>query len=227
MRYINLSTVLVYRLVSEKVMERFPDYESLVIAKLILPHEVDRLKRTEKKTPHEMTWTPILWATKLLTRARTEGKIQIEAPVFANLISSFQPIECANRKILNYNWVNFPLAYTQVATFAVYIYFFAALFGRQFLIPNDAKLDSKTFPNLTDIPFSNEAPFKNHTPYFYVPIFTLVEFFCYFGWIKVAETLLNPFGNDDEDFKINYLIDRNLQVCTFKNIFFKTAIPLH
>ena len=32
------------------------------------------------------------------------------------------------------------------------------------------------------------------------------------GWIKVAETLLNPFGDDDEDFDINYLIDRNLQV---------------
>ena len=29
---------------------------------------------------------------------------------------------------------------------------------------------------------------------------------------QVAETLLNPFGDDDEDFDINYLIDRNLQV---------------
>ena len=32
------------------------------------------------------------------------------------------------------------------------------------------------------------------------------------GWIKVAETLLNPFGDDDEDFQINYLIDRNFHV---------------
>ena len=32
------------------------------------------------------------------------------------------------------------------------------------------------------------------------------------GWIKVAEMLLNPFGDDDEDFQINYLVDRNLQV---------------
>ena len=43
-------------------------------------------------------------------------------------------------------------------------------------------------------------------------------FFLFFsGWIKVAETLLNPFGDDDEDFHINYLIDRNLQVS--KNAF--------
>ena len=46
----------------------------------------------------------------------------------------------------------------------------------------------------------------------YIPFFTIIEFIGYIGWIKVAETLLNPWGDDDEDFQINYLIDRNFQV---------------
>ena len=46
----------------------------------------------------------------------------------------------------------------------------------------------------------------------YVPLFTFVQFVAFFGWIKVAESLLNPFGDDDDDFQINYLIDRNMEV---------------
>ena len=106
-------------------------------AKLLLPHEIQRLERADARTPHESTWTPILWALKLLTRARQERKIELEAPIFANLQSAFGSIEAANRKILNYGWVNFPLAYVQVATISVFLYFLAALFGRQYLIPSD------------------------------------------------------------------------------------------
>ncbi len=57
----------------------------------------------------------MLWALKLIQRARTEGKITIEAPVYGTLVSGFDYIETSNRKILNYGWVNFPLAYTQVS----------------------------------------------------------------------------------------------------------------
>ena len=70
MRYVNLSTILAYRLVSQKVMDRFPDYDSLVQAKLMLPNEVKRLQKVDERTPHESTWTPILWAMKLLTLGR-------------------------------------------------------------------------------------------------------------------------------------------------------------
>ena len=77
------------------------------------------------------------------------GKVVIEPPVYANLISSFDYVEGCNRKILNYGWVNFPLAYTQVASVSVFVYFLAALFGRQFLEPQPAHMDNATFPNIS------------------------------------------------------------------------------
>ncbi len=45
MRYLNVSTVLVYRLVSIPVRERFPTYDALVDENMLLPHERDRLNR--------------------------------------------------------------------------------------------------------------------------------------------------------------------------------------
>ena len=115
------------------------------------------------------------------------------------------------RVLLNYGWLNFPLAYTQVATFSVFTYFLVALFGRQYLIPREAELNQEVFPHLA-VTYSNTAPFDQHTPDIYIPFFTLVEIVSYVGWIKVAQTLLNPFGEDEQDFQVNYIIDRNLQV---------------
>ena len=173
MRYVNLSIVLVFRLISVKVRKRFPNYRSLVEAKLMLPHEVERLVHVDVCMPHESTWTPILWALKLLQRARTEEKIIIEAPIYANLVSAFEYIGHCNRKLLNHGWVNFPLAYTQVATISVYAYLIASLFGAQFLIPR--KPDTSTFPTI-NATFSATPPFDKHTPNGYFPVFTIVEF---------------------------------------------------
>uniref|UniRef100_A0A183E7I6 Bestrophin homolog n=1 Tax=Gongylonema pulchrum TaxID=637853 RepID=A0A183E7I6_9BILA len=46
-----------------------------------------------------------------------------------------------------------------------------------------------------------------------VPIVTMMEFIIFVGWMKVAEGLLNPFGEDDDDFECNFLLDKNLAVC--------------
>ena len=46
----------------------------------------------------------------------------------------------------------------------------------------------------------------------YYPIFLTFKFLFYFGWLKVAQTLYNPFGEDDEDFQLNDLIQRHLKV---------------
>ncbi|XP_040563588.1 bestrophin-3 [Lepeophtheirus salmonis] len=212
MRYVNVSTILVFRLVSKKAMNRFPTFESMAAADLLLKRETEQLERIDAKTPHETTWVPLLWALRLIQRYRHEKKIDLEPPVYANLVASFNGVEQKNRKILNYGWVHFPLAYTQVANVSVFFYFFVSLFGRQYLIPRENEDDSSIFPHLKNISFSRTEPFIKHTPDFYLPVFTIIEFISYMGWLKVAETLLNPFGDDDDDFQINYIIDRNLQV---------------
>ena len=46
----------------------------------------------------------------------------------------------------------------------------------------------------------------------FYPFFLTLQFAFFVGWLKVAETLINPFGEDDDDFELNRLIDRHIQV---------------
>ncbi|VDO68086.1 unnamed protein product [Haemonchus placei] len=46
----------------------------------------------------------------------------------------------------------------------------------------------------------------------YVPFMTIMQFIFVIGWMKVAEALLNPLGEDDDDFECNFLIDKNIAV---------------
>lgn len=84
----------------------------------------------------------------------------------------------------------------QVVTIAVYSYFITSALGSQWV---DNKLQRNDSANISNIDL-------------YFPIFTTLEFFFYMGWLKVAESLINPFGEDDDDFEVNWLIDRDLQV---------------
>ena len=102
-----------------------------------------------------------------------------------------------------------------MAKISVFFYFIACLFGRQYLYPRDAISPTVEFNAMNNTQagtFAVTGPYANHSPDMYVPVFTIFEFICFVGWIKVADELLNPFGDDDYDFQINYLIDRNFQV---------------
>ncbi|CAJ0922150.1 unnamed protein product, partial [Mesorhabditis belari] len=85
--------------------------------------------------------------------------------------------------IWQHDWVSIPVLYPQVVFAATYIYFILALFARQFIIPQDQ--------------LSGEVDL-------HFPIISSVTFIIYVGWMKVAMALLNPFGEDDDDFDCNF-----------------------
>ncbi|VDM42167.1 unnamed protein product [Toxocara canis] len=93
--------------------------------------------------------------------------------------------------LCNYDWVPIPLAYPQLVFLAVYVYFAICLISRQFII-TERDAPNKSIIDLT------------------LPFMTMMEFLILVGWMKVAEGLLNPFGEDDDDFECNFLLDKNL-----------------
>ena len=99
---------------ASQVHDRFPTNDSLIKADLLLQHEKDWLETVDNRTPHDITYIPILWALNLVRSARKEGKIETEAPIYANLVAAFDYLDSRNRNLLNHGWINFALSYTQV-----------------------------------------------------------------------------------------------------------------
>uniref|UniRef100_A0A4W2ELS8 Bestrophin n=1 Tax=Bos indicus x Bos taurus TaxID=30522 RepID=A0A4W2ELS8_BOBOX len=163
MRYVNLTSLLIFRSVSTAVYKRFPTMDHVVEAGFMTADE--RKLFDHLKSPHLKYWVPFIWFGNLAAKARKEGRIR-DSVDLQSLMT--------------------------VVTLAVYTFFFACLIGRQFLDPTKG--------------------YAGHDLDLYIPVFTLLQFFFYAGWLKVAEQLINPFGEDDDDFETNWCIDRNLQV---------------
>jgi predicted membrane chloride channel (bestrophin family) len=188
MRYVCLCVTMLFTNISPKVKKRFPGLDQLVAAGLLEESEKKVIQGLNKKFPtYSKHWLPLVWASSIITRARKEGRIRDDFAVKTMLdeINKFRG-KCGI--LITYDRISIPLVYTQVVTLAVYTFFLSALMGHQCVEGHGYIFDS------------------------YFPIFTLLQFFFYMGWLKVAETLINPFGDDDDDFELNWMVDRNLQI---------------
>nr|XP_060629396.1 bestrophin-4 [Anolis sagrei ordinatus] len=183
-RYANLSSVLILRSVSTRVLKRFPTMDHVVEAGFMTQDE--RKKYESLHSDFNKYWIPCVWFTNLAAQARRDGRIRDDVALRL-LMDELNLYRSKCSMLFHYDWISIPLVYTQVVTIAVYSFFAFCVVGRQFL-PDESNLD------------------------LYVPLPTLLQFFFYAGWLKVAEQIINPFGEDDDDFETNRLIDRNLQV---------------
>ncbi|KAM9251611.1 bestrophin-2a [Cariama cristata] len=189
MRYGSLAALLVLRAVSTAVYKRFPTTDHLVEAGFLTREERRRLEGL--RSPYNKFWVPCAWFGALAGQARREGRVRDDCALKL-LMEELNRFRAHCSLLFHYDWISVPLVYTQVVTIAVYTFFVTCLIGRQFLDPAQG--------------------YAGHELDLGVPVFTLLQFFFYVGWLKVAEQLINPFGEDDDDFETNTLIDRNFQV---------------
>uniref|UniRef100_A0A8R1XLM0 Bestrophin homolog n=1 Tax=Onchocerca volvulus TaxID=6282 RepID=A0A8R1XLM0_ONCVO len=141
---------------------------------------------------HRKYWVPIHWAMGLVRRAYKEKRID-SPQALQDIFAKIDSFRSQLGELLINDWVPIPLVYSQVMCLTVRLYFLLALMGHQNIAPS---------PNANYVDTVNT----------HIPFISMCQFIFYMGWMKVAEVLMNPFGDDDDDLEINWLIDRNLQV---------------
>ncbi|KAL0131844.1 hypothetical protein PUN28_003002 [Cardiocondyla obscurior] len=190
MRYLNLSLILVLRSISSAVKRRFPTLDHVVDSGFMTTLEL-QLYQSVPSVEFNTYWIPCTWFINLLKEARKNHRIS-DAQGLKLIMEEFNEFRTKCGLLWSYDWVSIPLVYTQVVTLATYSFFAVALIGRQYIEGVEKQFQLKIDK--------------------YVPIFTILQFFFFMGLLKVAEQLINPFGDDDEDFELNWLIDRHMKV---------------
>ncbi|XP_054269502.1 bestrophin-2-like isoform X3 [Macrosteles quadrilineatus] len=194
MRYLNLSLILVLRSISSAVKRRFPTMDHLVEAGFMTRQELEMFQAVPNME-FNTYWIPCTWFIALLKDTKKSNRI-VDSQGLKIIVEEFNEFRSKCGLLWSYDWISIPLVYTQVVTLATYSFFLAALVGRQY-VDETTSQQKKQFQMEVDI---------------YIPLFTILQFFFYMGLLKVAEQLINPFGDDDEDFELNWLIDRHTKV---------------
>ncbi|CAB3404254.1 unnamed protein product [Caenorhabditis bovis] len=189
-RYAILTSVLAWRSISLRVLARYPTDEHLVDSGLMTRKELVVFKSIVVSVdPHQKWWVPLNWIQTMMVRCFEKGTLT-HTNELRVLLDALEKYRHGFFQLFIYDWIAIPLVYTQVSTISVYGYFLFALIGRQ-------------YPSQTD---------NGDIVDVYFPVFTVLQFLFYVGWLKVGEDLMFPFGADDEDFEFNYILERNLEI---------------
>jgi len=185
-RYCLLSYILCIRRLSVRLRKRFPTMHELVRTGILRSDEALRIGEEDSDAMYESNWwMPLKWAAEIMAKAQKEDLIK-SAPGYAGIMGMLSNFRSSLGDVATYGHIPVPLVYTQVVTLAVYVYFAVSLIGEQWTMSEKVDL--------------------------YYPIFMTVKFLFFFGWLRVAETLYNPFGEDDDDFELNELLNRHFKV---------------
>lgn len=174
-------------------------------------NELEIIEHLEEKSPgYSKNFLPIVWASGIVARARKEGRINDDIAVRA-IVKALNKFRGECGMLMTYNSISIPLVYTQVVTIAVYSYFLATLVSSEWQL-QCIGYQLTYFQMAQQYVENTKVQEAGGIDLDFIPIFIILQFIFYMGWLKVAETLMNPFGEDDDDFEVNSMIDRNLHM---------------
>uniref|UniRef100_A0A0V0J4F4 Bestrophin homolog n=1 Tax=Schistocephalus solidus TaxID=70667 RepID=A0A0V0J4F4_SCHSO len=209
-RYINLASVLCFQNIAPNVKEIYQSATSFVSSGFMTERELEFFGQVDPR--FSPFYIPLMWSITVLKQAHANGFIAHEHYLIA-LIDEIRKFRRRLFALTNYERVPIPLVYTQVVNIGVYAFVIVSLISGQF-----AKVLPEIPVNLTvnmsapQLQLNSSEATEPPVPILYVPIFSLLQVAVYLGWLKVAQSLLNPFGDDDEDFDLIPLMDRNLTI---------------
>uniref|UniRef100_A0A183CUJ2 Bestrophin homolog n=1 Tax=Gongylonema pulchrum TaxID=637853 RepID=A0A183CUJ2_9BILA len=176
-RWSSLQAAVAWSSISVRTLKRFPTERHFVEADLMTEEEYQIFSNIE--APHGKWFVPVIWITNLLGALYRQKRI--DSMQLHMLMQQVYTFRDGFAMLFVYDWVKIPLVYTQVKVVAIatYGYFVICLIGRQ------PKIDERSMEKEIAILF---------------PIFTTFQMLFYIGWLKVGQYLMNPFGEDDDDF---------------------------
>jgi len=185
-RYLNLSLCLALRTVSFTVKRRFPDLVHLVDSGLLREDELKVVSGlAERQNSCKQIWfLPLGWAADLAHRQLDGSGSGNTCPQTVNtLMKEICNFRDKLGRVTSHDSVPLPLVFTQLTVFAVYSYLVLGLVGYQ------------------------PSPSSGFSPL----VSLLIQFVLLVGLLRAAEVIINPFGEDEDDFELNTIIDRHIQ----------------
>merc|ERR1719391_492468 len=125
-------------------------------------------------------WIPISWTMTMIRSTKEKQFIPIELKVIIESLAEFQ---AKLERVESYDHIIIPPMYKQVVKCCVVVYFILQLIGSQEL---------------------------DEGPQMVFPMILILKFIFFYGWLKVAEAIQNPFGKDEDDFQVCALVARHI-----------------
>uniref|UniRef100_A0A1B6LHQ2 Bestrophin homolog n=1 Tax=Graphocephala atropunctata TaxID=36148 RepID=A0A1B6LHQ2_9HEMI len=183
-RYAVLSLVLTLRTISTRIKKRFPTIKHVEDAGFILEEEKEHYNKLETQVTAN-NWMPLVWAANIATHAKTLKRVSSDH-CLRLLITELTAHRDKLGILVGYDLVSIPLVYTQTMVVVVVSYVIVTLFIHQ------------PFNDSSDLSMIGTI------------LSSLSNFIIYVGLMKVATVMLNPFGEDDDDFELNATVDRHI-----------------